>query len=71
MAWKGRSPGTDYEYIPFDKRELKKIIWGFRMNTDERNKLQKTVVALYPHADIYEARYKDHEYRMEIHRLAL
>jgi hypothetical protein len=65
-----RSPtNADFEYVGFDARELKKIIFGCRMCPGKRNELKKITTALYPHVEFYEAGFKAGEFEMEMHRV--
>jgi len=65
----GREHKAAYEDIHFDKRELKKIIFGCKMSADKRDNLHKIAANLYPHVEFYEASFKEHSFEMEIHPL--
>ena len=67
VLW-GSSPNADFEDACFDGKELKKIIFGYKMPAGKRDELHKIAIILYPHVEFYEASFKAGGYEMEIQR---
>jgi len=70
VLWRGRASNDCFEYICFNARELKKVIFGCRMLADKRDELYKIATILYPHVEFYEAGFKTGGFEMEIQRIA-
>jgi hypothetical protein len=62
----GRDPDASHEDCPFDARELDAVVFGCRMNENNKTEIVALARDLYPHAELLQTRKRADFFKLEV-----